>query len=144
MIQVIVKLCITFDGRRFRWFSTQVWPYVREGDSKASSYLAWNYCAFHKHANFKDQKPPSQLRFSLPSILITITSNKPWNTETQKKDRNPPIRNHKPWPFQPVKVIFCFLRGPVKMIDGSEKRNRQLAFELQNSHVCEKGSKSKP
>ena len=27
------------------------------------------------------------------------------------------------------------------MIDGSEKRNRQLAFVLQTSHVCEKGSK---
>ena len=27
------------------------------------------------------------------------------------------------------------------MIDGSEKRNRLLAFELQNSHVCEKRSK---
>ena len=27
------------------------------------------------------------------------------------------------------------------MIDGSEKRNRQLAFELQNLHVCEKCSK---
>ena len=26
------------------------------------------------------------------------------------------------------------------MIDGSEKRNRQLAFELKNSHVCEKRS----
>ena len=26
------------------------------------------------------------------------------------------------------------------MIDGSEKRNRQLPFELQNSHVCEKRS----
>ena len=26
------------------------------------------------------------------------------------------------------------------MIDGSEKRNHQLAFELQNSHVCEKRS----
>ena len=26
------------------------------------------------------------------------------------------------------------------MIDGSEKRNRQLAFELENSHVCEKHS----
>ena len=26
------------------------------------------------------------------------------------------------------------------MIDGSEKRNRQLAFELQNLHVCEKRS----
>ena len=24
------------------------------------------------------------------------------------------------------------------MIDSSEKRNRQLAFKLQNSHVCEK------
>ena len=24
---------------------------------------------------------------------------------------------------------------------GSEKRNRQLGFELQNSHVCEKRSK---
>ena len=28
------------------------------------------------------------------------------------------------------------------MIDGCEKRNRQLAFELQNSHVCEKRSNS--
>ena len=28
------------------------------------------------------------------------------------------------------------------MIDGSEKHNRQLAFELQNSHVCEKCSNS--
>ena len=27
------------------------------------------------------------------------------------------------------------------MIDGSEKRNRQLAFEPKNSHVCEKRSK---
>ena len=26
------------------------------------------------------------------------------------------------------------------MIDCSEKRNRQLAFKLQNSHVCEKRS----
>ena len=26
------------------------------------------------------------------------------------------------------------------MIDGSEKLNRQLAFELQISHVCEKRS----
>ena len=24
------------------------------------------------------------------------------------------------------------------MIDGREKRNRQLAFELQNLHICEK------
>ena len=30
------------------------------------------------------------------------------------------------------------------MIDGSEKRNRQLAFELQNSHVCEKSGNISP
>ena len=30
------------------------------------------------------------------------------------------------------------------MIDGSEKRSRQLAFELQNSHVCEKRSNDIP
>ena len=28
------------------------------------------------------------------------------------------------------------------MIDGGEKRNRQLVFELRNSHVCEKRSKA--
>ena len=56
------------------------------------------YCAFHKHANSKVHKPPSQLRFSLTSIIITITSNEPWNKETHKTDRNPPITNHKPWP----------------------------------------------
>ena len=28
------------------------------------------------------------------------------------------------------------------MIDGSKKSNRQLPFELQNSHVCEKRSKA--
>ena len=27
------------------------------------------------------------------------------------------------------------------MIDGSEKRNRQFAFELQNSRICEKRGK---
>ena len=95
------------------------------------------YCVFHKHANSKVQKPPSQLRFSLPSIIITITSNEPWNTETHKTDRNPQITNHdllNPW----SKVLFP--KRSVKMIDGSEKCNRQLAFELQNSHVCEKCS----
>ena len=30
------------------------------------------------------------------------------------------------------------------MIVGSEKRNRQLAFELENSNVCEKRSNTSP
>ena len=40
------------------------------------------YCAFQKNANSEVQKPPSQLRFSLPSILITITSNELWHSQT--------------------------------------------------------------
>ena len=49
---------------------------------------------FQKHENSEVQKPPSQLRFSLPSIINTITSNGLLNTETGKTDRNPPITNH--------------------------------------------------
>ena len=61
-----------------------------------------------------------QLRFSLPSIIITITSNETWNTETHKTDWNPPITNHKPWPFEPVKVKFCFLRGPLRWLTAAK------------------------
>ena len=78
------------------------------------------YCAFHKYANSKVQKTPSQLRFSLPSIIITIISNEPWNTETHKTDRNPPITDHKPWPFEPVKVKFCFLRGALRWLTAAK------------------------
>ena len=31
-------------------------------------------------------------------------------------DRNPPITNHKSWPFEQVKVKFCFLRGPLRWL----------------------------
>ena len=82
--------------------------------------------AFQKHANSEAQKPPSQLRFSLPLIVIRITSNEPWNTETHKlceflcfkvfKNRNPPITNQKPWPFEPVEVNLWFLRGPLRWL----------------------------
>ena len=37
------------------------------------------------------------------------------------------------------KVLFS--KRSIKMIDGSKKCNRHLAFELQNSHVCEERSK---
>ena len=93
------------------------------------------YWAFHKHANSKVQKPPSQLCLSLPSIIITITSKEPWNWETHKTDRNPQITNHdllNPW----SKVLFP--KRSVNMIDSSEKCNRRLGSELQYSHVCEK------
>ena len=69
-------------------------------DPGASQTALRLYCAFHKHAKSKVQKPLSQLRFSLPSIIITIRSNEPWNRETHKTDRNPQITNHdllNPW-----------------------------------------------
>ena len=45
---------------------------------------------------------------------IKITSNEPWNTETHKTDRNPPITNHKQRPYKPVEVNFRFLRGSLR------------------------------
>ena len=71
------------------------------------------YCAFHKHANSKVQKPQSQLCFLLPSIIITITSNTPWNTETHKTDWNHDLLN----------LLKLFPNRSVKMIDGRKKRN---------------------
>ena len=34
------------------------------------------YCAFHNYANSKIQKPPSQLRFSLPWAVLRISSDR--------------------------------------------------------------------
>ena len=47
--------------------------------------ITWRiYRAFHKHANFKVQKPPSQSCFSLPSIIInTQNGSKPTNHRSQ-------------------------------------------------------------
>ena len=93
------------------------------------------YCAFHKHANSKDQKRPI-------ALFTDVNNNYDHKQRTlkHKTDRNRPITNHRPWPIERVDVTFC--KRSVKMIDGSEKHNRQLAFELQNSHVCEKRSKN--
>ena len=79
-----------------------------------------HYCAFHKQANSVVQKPPTQLGFLLPPIIITTRRNEPWNTETSKTDGNPPITIQKPWPFEPVKVKSCFLRGPLRWLTAPE------------------------
>ena len=99
------------------------------------------YRAFQKHANPEVQKPPSQLRLSLPSIIITITSNEPWNTEIDKTDRNPPITNHKPWPFELVEENFCFLRGPL-LLTAAKNANVSWLLNFRISHVYEKRSKT--
>ena len=110
------------DGFNFDWV-IQKWAIftIEQNPVLGKTENLKSYCAFHKRANSQVQKPPSQiLRFSLPSIIIMITSNEPWNTETHKTDRNPPITNHKPWPFEPVKVKFCFLKGPLRWLTAAE------------------------
>ena len=54
------------------------------------------------------------------------------NLETQKHTKQIEIHQSQ--------ITNLDLLNLLKMIDFSEKRNRQLAFELQNSHVCEKCS----
>ena len=70
---------------------------------KSIEFMSYKIMLFQKRVNSKVQKPPSQLLFLLMSIIIiTITSNEPWNTETHKMDGDPPITDHKPWLFEPV------------------------------------------
>ena len=45
--------------------------------------------------------------FSLPSIIIIGSQATNLETQTHKTDRNHPITNHKPWPFESVEVNFC-------------------------------------
>ena len=102
----------------------------------------WGYC-FSKHVNSKVEKPPSQLSFLLLTIIIMITSNEPWNTEKHTTNQNPPITDHKPWPFKPVSVKFCFLRGPLRWLTTVKNTIVKAAFELQSLHVFEKRSNQK-
>ena len=70
------------------------WPVnwaARERESECLPRLTSHdipYCAFQKHTNSQGQKPPSPVRFPLPSIMITITSNEPWNKKNTKRIDN--------------------------------------------------------
>ena len=89
-------------------------------------------CTFHEHVNSKVQKLPSQLRFSLPSIIITSTSNEPWNRNTQNRLKS---TNHKSqtWPLEPVKVKFCFLRDPLRWLTAAKNA---IVSWLLNFKIC--------
>jgi len=59
------------------------------------------------------------------------------NLEHRNKQNGSKSTNHdrKTWPFDPAEVSFCFLRGPLSMIDASKKRKPLSRFEFQSSHV---------
>ena len=122
------------------WSSTWksgVYPFFEPSDTfpfyAASTKHLGHYCSYKKHANSEVQKLLLRMHFLLPSILITITSNKPWNRETHKVDWSPPITNHKPWPFEPVKVNFCFLRGRLRCLTATKSANVSW---LLNVRIC--------
>ena len=85
------------------------------------------YCAFHKHANFQVQKPPSQLHyFFAASIIITLLPSQAMNLETQKhrkgiKIRQSQITNHDL--LNPILSKVLFPERSSKMIDSTEKHN---------------------
>ena len=56
-------------------------------------------------------------------------------------DRNLPIAAHEHDLLTPLSKAFLFFKRSAAVIDGSEKRNGWLNFELQSPHVIERSSK---
>ena len=83
-------------------------PKIRELQSSKSRLQNWVFTAFNH--------------------ILTITSNKPWKTKKGSKSTN-----HKPWPFEPVKLKFCFLRGPLRWLTAAKNANVNW---LLNLRIC--------
>ena len=84
------------------------------------------YCTFQKYANSKIQKAAFKIEFFTAfNHILTITSNKPWKTKKESKSTN-----HKPWPFEPVKLKFCFLRGPLRWLTAAKNSNVSWLLNL--------------
>ena len=91
-------------------------------------------CVFQKHANSEVQTLPSKMRFSLSSIIITIMEKQ--RTLKQRNAQNgSKSANHKSQTITFLKRKLLFPKRSAKIIDSSEKRKRQSAFELQNLRV---------
>ena len=74
------------------------------------------------------------MRFSLSSIIITMMEKQ--RTLKQRNAQNgSKSANHKSQTITFLKRKLLFPKRSAKIIDGSEKRKRQSAFELQNLRV---------
>ena len=96
-------------------------PFLDSPKKKNAPYFLLRFSQFFfcSHVNSEVQKSPSQLRFSLPSVIIAITSNELWNAETHKTDRNPLITDQS----QTAEVKFCFLKGPLRWLTARKNAN---------------------
>ena len=89
---------------------------------KSTEFMSFKIMLCQKHANSKVQKPPSQLLFLLTSIvIITITSNEPWNTETQNGSRSTNHRSQTMTVWTSLSKVL-FPKRSAKMIVGSKTR----------------------
>ena len=109
----------------------------RQVQKSKQKHVTERYSKLHNHSTLlcfsqtqetlKLKKLPSQLRYPLLSIIITITSNKPWNTETHKTYQRSQTMTF--WTHL-SKVLFP--KKSSKMVEGRVKRKHQLTFELQS------------
>ena len=102
--------------------------------------LTWIFSIFAS-SKFGSQKSRDEIYHKILGILTLgfghnkITSNEPWNTETHKTDGNPPITNHKQWPFKPVEENFRFLRGPLRWLASDISLTRVLIVCFLRGHL---------
>ena len=88
---------------------------------------------FSKTCKLWSSKAAFTVAINHNKLFQSCTSNEPWNTETYKMDQNPPITNHKPWPFETVEVNFCFLRGNIRWLTAAKNANVSW---LLNFRIC--------
>ena len=87
------------------------------------SFLSFPYFKFNRSRNafnftalFKNMRT---LKFKSRLHNCVFRCRQSWLRQN-KTDPNPPITNHKPWPFEPFKVKFCFLRGPLRWLTAAK------------------------
>ena len=113
--------------------SGPLWELVVNGKTKKNKLILNWSLRFSKILKLWSSKPPSNTITFFTAInhnIITITINKPWNTETQKTEQNRPITitNMTFW-TRWSKLLFHDRSS--KIIDGSEKCKHQFAVKRQ-------------
>ena len=98
------------------------------------TFQVWNYCAFQKHAKTEVK---SRLQNYVFRCRQSYLRSQATNLETQKHTQLIEIYQSQ---ITIRDLLNPFPKRSAKMIDGNEKRKRQLAFELQNLRVYEKRS----
>ena len=93
-------------------FQTLFFPYKLSYCATTGPYYAWATC--HRMTALCFLHPMAYVISYHAQFLQMLTRN---------RRELSPITNHKPWPFEPVKVKFCFLRGPLRWLTAAKNAN---------------------